>query len=41
MIGIYFNSLIPTYNASFIRFFLCDNYKLKSWKISQKFGFYH
>lgn len=27
MIGIYFNYLIPTYNASFICFFLCDNYK--------------
>lgn len=35
MIGICFNFLIPTHNALSIRFFLCDNYKLKSWKIGQ------
>lgn len=41
MIEIYSNYLILTNNALFVRFFLCDNYKLKSWKIGQKFGFYH
>lgn len=41
MIEIYSNYLILTNNALFVRFFLFDNYKLKSWKIGQKFGFYH
>lgn len=41
MIGICFNFLIPTNNALSIRFFVCDNYKLKSWKIGLKFGLYY